>query len=91
MEFLGTVTAYERPNHSAVHLEGDAFSIDAIYQFESVSGNETRVTQNSKVTPKGILKIFFLLFGWMMQKANCKATQKELDSLKAFCESYEGS
>lgn len=91
MEFLGTVTAFEPPQYSAVHLEGEMFNIDAVYQFEKLSEDETRVTQTSRVTPKGFLKVFFLLFGWLMKKSSCKATQKELESLKAFCESQSSA
>lgn len=87
MEFLGIVTAFEPPHHSAVHLEGDMFNIDAVYQFEELSENQTRVTQSSKIATQGFLKVFFLLFGWLMKKSSCQSTQRELESLKAFCES----
>jgi len=45
MELTGIVTAYQPPNHSAIHLEGEMFDIDAVYQFEKISEEETRVTQ----------------------------------------------
>ncbi|MBD3672979.1 MAG: hypothetical protein HUJ26_05580 [Planctomycetaceae bacterium] len=89
MELTGTVTAYQPPNHSAVHLEGDMFNIDAVYQFEKISENETRVTQTSRVTSKGFLKVFLLLFGWLMKRSGLNGVNRELESLKAFCESYE--
>jgi len=89
MEFASTVTAYKPPQHSAVHLEGDMFNIDAIYQFEKLSEQETRVTQDSRVTPKGFMKVFFVLFGWLMKKSGCDGVQEELESLKTYCESRE--
>lgn len=86
MEFQGIVTEYLVPTFSAVKLTGDAFDIEVEYTFENIDG-KTRVTQDSDVSGKGFLKLFFLLFGWAMHKANCKAAQDEMESLKRFCES----
>ncbi len=86
MVFQGEVTRWQAPTLSAIHMQGDYFDIDAAYSFEDLGGR-TRVTQNSKVTPKGWLKAFFLLFGWMMKKSSCNAARNELLSLKKFCES----
>ena len=85
MELQGVITRYEPPNHSEVHLTGQLFDIDAEYLFEDLGGR-TRVTQRSTVTPKGFLKIIFFLFGWMMNKAGCKALEKELANLKRLLE-----
>ncbi|MEW4490280.1 SRPBCC family protein [Thalassoglobus sp. JC818] len=85
MEFLGEVTAYDPPKFHAIHLTGELFDIDAEYRFEYL-GAKTRVTQLSTVTPKGFLKVFFFMFGWLMKTSSCKATQQELDRLKRFCE-----
>jgi hypothetical protein len=85
MVFQGVVTHYEAPTFSAVQLTGDAFDIEAEYTFEDLDG-QTRVTQTSQAEGKGFFKLFMLLFGWMMNKSHCKQTQKELESLKAFCE-----
>lgn len=89
MEFQGIVTHHDPPHASAIHLAGASFDIEVQYTFEDLSGR-TRVTQASNVTGKGIMKGFLLLFGWLMKKSNCKATEKELHSLKKFCEEQPG-
>jgi len=89
MEFQGVVTRHEPPNASAVHLTGRQFDIEAEYLFDDLGGR-TRVTQQSSVAPKGLLKVFFFLFGWMMNKAACKALQNELDNLKRLLEEGVG-
>lgn len=85
MEFQGVVTRHDPPHASAIRMTGDAFDIEAEYTFEDISGR-TRVTQKSTVTGKGFFKVFMALFGWLMDKSSCKALEKELDSLKRFCE-----
>lgn len=85
MEFQGVVTRHEPPNVHAVQMTGDMFDIEATYTFEDLSGR-TRVTEISNVTGMGGVKVFFLLFGWLMHKSSCQALQKELNSLKQFCE-----
>jgi hypothetical protein len=85
MEFQGVVTKQDPPYTHAIHLTGDMFDIDTAYVFEDLSGR-TRVTQFADVTGKGIFKWFMLLFGWMMNKSHCKASENELNSLKRFCE-----
>ncbi len=87
MEFQGIVTAYDPPYASAVKLTGDMFDIEAAYSFEDL-GQRTKVTQFSTVTGKGFVKLFFLLCGWMMNKASGDALAKELNSLKRYCETY---
>lgn len=52
-------------------------------------GDGTRVTQRSEVSGKGLTKLMFFLFGWMMKRSGCDARKKELASLKAYCESRE--
>ncbi len=86
MVFEGIVTQYEYPNLNAVQLVGQFFDIDAAYFFERITSHKTKVTQVSEVRPKGGLKIIFLLFGWFMKSASCKAAEKELNNLKVFCE-----
>lgn len=84
MEFQGEVLRHEPPQLSQSKLTGTMFDIDVLYVFEAITANRTRVTQASVVTPKTpVLKIVFGLFGWLMKKGSCKATQKELQSLKA--------
>jgi hypothetical protein len=89
MEFDGVVTRYDPPNVSASHLTGQQFDIDVEYLFEDLGGR-TRVTQRSSVSPKGLLKLFFLLFGWMMKKSSCKAAENELLNLKRLLEERSG-
>lgn len=85
MEFQGIVTQYDPPRFSAVRMTGEMFDIEAEYTFEDLAAR-TRVTQKSNVTGKGFFKIFLFLFGWLMNKSSCKALEKELNSLKTFCE-----
>ncbi|MFG0297665.1 MAG: SRPBCC family protein [Maioricimonas sp. JB045] len=85
MVFDGVVTSHEPPHLSAVRLTGKDFDIEAVYMFEDLGG-QTRVTQHSVVDGKGFFKVMFALFGWAMKKASCGATQRELESLKAYCE-----
>ncbi len=85
MVFQGVITRYEPPYLNAMHLTGKMFDIEAEYTFEDIS-ERTRVTLISNVTGKGFFKVFLFLFGWMMNKSSCQATQKELESLKSFCE-----
>ncbi|QDU36350.1 Polyketide cyclase / dehydrase and lipid transport [Maioricimonas rarisocia] len=85
MVFEGVVTRYEPPVLNAIQLTGRQFDIEAVYTFEDLGG-QTRVTQHSVVEGKGFFKVFLALFGWAMHKANCQATQRELESLKTYCE-----
>lgn len=86
MDFEGIVTKYDPPTHSAVEMTGSHFDMDVGYFFEDL-GQKTRVTQVSVVTPKGFLmSIVFKLFSAAMNKQSCNAAQKELDSLKSYCE-----
>ncbi len=89
MVFDGVVTAWEPPTRSAISLTGKSFDIEAEYRFEDLNGR-TRVTQESWVRGKGLLKVFFFLFGWLMKKQGCDATQKELESLKQKLEAGAG-
>jgi hypothetical protein len=70
-------------------LIGKSFDIEAAHTFEAIKENRARVTQNSDVTPKGFLKVFFFLFGWLMKKGGGDAQQKELENLKRLCEARE--
>lgn len=85
MEFAGTVTRHDPPYASAVHMTGQHFDMDVEYLFEDYEGH-TRVTQVSHVHGKGLTKVMFFCCGWMFRKAGCDAAQKELESLKHFCE-----
>ncbi|MCR9199045.1 MAG: SRPBCC family protein [Planctomycetaceae bacterium] len=82
MEMQGTVTQYEPPVKSAVHLESGVFDIHALYLFEDL-GRSTRVTQVSVVTAKGFLfRLMFRLVGVFARKSGCQAALKELQNLK---------
>ncbi len=81
MDFAGVVTVWEPPTRSAIHLSGQHFDIIAEYRFEDLGGR-TAVTQKSTVKGKGIVKLVFLLFGWLLHKQGCKAAENELLSLK---------
>lgn len=81
MDFEGLVTSYEPPTYSAIQLTGKRFDIEAEYIFEDLSGS-TRVTQRSNVTGKGLAKVLFFLFGWLIRKSGCEAQQNELNNLK---------
>lgn len=87
MEFEGTVTQYDAPNLCAVKLVGQQFDIFAEYTFEDIGNDQTRVTQDSVVKGKGLLAVLFMCCGWLMKKGACDALNKELQSLKQFCES----
>ncbi len=87
MVLQGVVTANEPPRRNAVHLDGDQFEIDVEYLFEEIASG-TRVTQHSVVHGKGFFKVIFILMGWLMSRAGCKAQEAELASLKEHCEAH---
>ena len=90
MEMTGEVTRYEENRLSEVFMVGQGFEISALYIFEDLGNGVTRVTETAKVHPKGVAKIFFFLFGWLMKKSSCDALQNELESLKEKLESGAG-
>ena len=51
-----------------------------------ISAGELRSLNSAVVTGKGIFKVILLVTGWLMKKSHCDATNKELASLKRFCE-----
>lgn len=89
MEFEGRVTRHEPPTVGAVVLTGKHFDIDVEYRFEDLGGR-TRVTQRSEIQGKGVTKLMFLLFGWMIKKSGCDAVDRELASLKRNAEARAG-
>ena len=88
MEFDGKVTKHEPHTTHSVTMKGKSFDLEVDYTFEDLNGS-TRITQHSRVNEKGFLKVFFLLFGWLMKKGGCDAQQKELENLKRLCEARE--
>jgi hypothetical protein len=86
MEFQGVCTRHDPPHASAVRMAGDTFDLDVEYLFEDLGKGRTRVTQRSQVKAKGFFKVMLFLFGWLMKAFSGKALEKELNSLKNFCE-----
>jgi len=89
MEFEGEVLQHDPPNLHVIKMTGDMFAMEVAYSFDRESGNQTRVTQFTKVHGKGVFRVMLTLFGWMMRKRSCDAVQKELNNLKRFCEQGE--
>lgn len=85
MEFMGIVTDHNPPHTHAVHLTGAIFDIQTEYKFEDLR-SRTKVTQFAVVSGKGFFKLILPLTSWLMKKAHCEATDRELASLKQFCE-----
>lgn len=85
MEFAGKVLKYDPPFANSVEMIGQHFDIFVESTFEDLGGR-TRMTQVSNVQGKGIVRLMFTLFGWMMRKSSCEAQNKELESLKALAE-----
>lgn len=86
----GEVLRHEPPRVSVSRMTSPSFDILAEYDFEDLGGR-TRVTQRSTVTPKGFVKLIFILFGWAMKKSSCRAAENELESLKQHLENGEGA
>ena len=87
MEFAGIVTECDPPRVHASFLAGAGFDIDVRYLFEDL-GDRTRVTQVSDVEGKGLIGLMLKYLGWMMKQSSHQAAQKELASLKQFCETH---
>lgn len=86
LTFEGVVTKYECNEHSACQLTGRQFDIDVGYWFEELDGR-TRVTQVSVVTvKKWLMSLVFKFMKTVIEKQSCDAAQKELESLKSYCE-----
>lgn len=58
------------------------FDLEVDYAFEKIVEG-TRLTQTSRVRPKGIMKIILFFIGWIMARRDLDAAEKELQSLKA--------
>ncbi len=86
MTFEGRVTQHDPPSLHAVSMIGKQFDLEVAYRFESLGGS-TRVTQDTVVEGKGLVKVVFLLFGWLMAKSGCDAAREELANLKRLVES----
>ena len=89
MKFDGLVTRHEPPTAHAVLMKGNQFDIEAEYRFEDLGGGRTRVTQRSTVHGKGVVKVMFFFFGWLMKTSSCNALEKELLNLKRLAEARQ--
>lgn len=86
MEFKGTVTEHAASSRSRIYLENKSMDLDVLYTFhETMTG--TRVTQMSHARGNGLFRIILPVMGLMMKKSACDAQRRELDALKAFCDS----
>ena len=85
MEFGGIVTKHDPPFKSAVRMSNNILVIDTEFTFTENEGR-TLVTQLADVHGNGIFKLMMLLFGWLTRKSSCEASQKELESLRRYCE-----
>ena len=90
MEFAGEVITWNPPHRSAVYMTGKRFDIEATYQFEDLGNGRTRVSEDAVISPKGFMKVFLTLFGWMFRTSGCKAMENELLSLKRLLEDGAG-
>lgn len=88
LAFEGVVTHCDPPYAFASKLTGDQFDIEVAYSFEQVDAH-TKVTQWSNVRGKGLFGWILRFAGWAMKKASCEALQRELDSLRHYCEQTE--
>ena len=87
MEFFGVVSRCDPPHLHACEMTGEHFDIESEFVFEKLGPDKTRVTQRASAKGKGFFKWMMLLFGPMMNKSHCEASKRELESLKAYCES----
>lgn len=87
MEFMGEVLEYDPPRRSAISMRGQMFDLHAAYDFEDLGQGRTRVTQTSSSRGKGIWRLFLLVLGPLMRKSATKATERELNGLRVYCES----
>ncbi len=90
MEFAGEVVCWEPPSRSAVYLTGRQFDIATAYHFEDLGNGRTRVSEDAVITPRGMTKVFFALFGWLSRTSGCRAIENELLSLKRLLEDGAG-
>ena len=87
MEMTGEITAYVENKRMRVTMIGDMFELDVDYILNSLTDNQTEVTQESQINFKGLIKLFALLF-ILMSKISSKDPQAEAHAtLKAMAES----
>ena len=87
MEMTGEITAYVENKRMRVTMIGDMFELDVDYILNSLTDNQTEVTQESQINFKGFIKLFSPLF-ILMSKISSKDPQAEAHAtLKAMAES----
>ncbi|MFK8112514.1 MAG: hypothetical protein AB8B91_09935 [Rubripirellula sp.] len=89
MDFRGEVIRHDPPKLSEMKLIGDAFDIDVIYTFKDLGGVQTEVSQRSRVHAKGFLRVVFVLISWALKPVSRNALNRELQSLKQYCEKQQ--
>ncbi len=85
MEFHGTVTAYEENKRLAIEMQSKGFDLDVDYRLEKIAVG-TRLTQNSQVHFKGLMKFIMPLFAPFMKKSGEKQLNEDFNKLKTLCE-----
>ena len=61
MEMTGEITAYVENKRMRVTMIGDMFELDVDYILNSLSDNQTEVTQESQISFKGLIKLLSLI------------------------------
>lgn len=89
MKMTGVVTEYQRPDRSAVKLDGAMFGLDVTYRLEESGPNATRLTQVARVQWKHVFKIMGLLMRKRVKEEGLKTQAENFARLKAMLE--EGS
>ena len=85
MEMQGVVTAYEPNRRLMCELTGDAFDLSVDYRLEDLAGR-TRLTQDSEVRFKGILRIVGPLMMLFAKKSGMKQLEDSFAELKRLSE-----
>lgn len=85
MEMFGTTTRYEPFTRTSCEITGPMFDLDIDYLLEDLGG-KTRLTQNSVVKMKGLMKIFGFLMRPIMKKSQDKQADDSFSRLKNFAE-----
>ena len=88
MEMHGLVTGYEVNRRLTLEIRGDAFDLFLDYRLEDLGGR-TRLTQDSVVRFKGLLKIIGPIMAPFVRKLATKQLEESLAKLKALAESDE--
>ena len=85
MEMHGVVTAFVANQRLTSEISGDAFDLLVDYRLEDLGGR-TRLTQDSTVSFKGLMKILGPVMTLFTRKSLMKLLQESLAKLKALAE-----